>query len=467
MQTQYLIEPEVPQVPPYDGEQMAQGLAKQLAVFLFPLLLRLDQLLDKRLVRTFLYTVQVIITYRDRVGGLLLSELGGYLESPDKAPAGTKRLSNLLHSPKWRAQVVEDDLWQRADQQVERWHEQGEDALAIWDSSEWEKPESFEVAGLCAVRSSKAKRLTHIKPGYYNPPSRPIFVPGMHWLAVIVVGHAAQLGPPLLATMRWWSSRGANASFKRDERSASSWWNGSCRGGERWCISSIRGLPPPSGWASCWPLPCASCCAGVLTTNSWMRKAIARLAWRIALGKRGWSERTIWDSRRARWVRASVLALPVTHPDHRETPLWLVVCRSQGRTPWYLLTAEPISSDEDAWRIVFAYVRRWQIELTWRYDKSELAFQSPRLWRWEERVKLLALAMLAYAFLLHLLAPRYEPLRLWLLRYFCHRTGWHLRRITAPLYRLRSALSRLWQRYPPSFAALGRARRGEGLLISI
>jgi hypothetical protein len=162
-----------------------------------------------------------------------------------------------------------------------------------------------------------------------------------------------------------------------------------------------------------------------------------------------------------------VLALPVTHPDHRETPLWLVVCRSQGRTPWYLLTAEPISSAEDAWRIVFAYVRRWQIELTWRYDKSELAFQSPRLWRWEERVKLLALAMLAYAFLLHLLAPRYEPLRLWLLRYFCHRTGWHLRRITAPLYRLRSALSRLWQRYPPSFAALGRARRGEGLLISI
>ena len=40
-----------------------------------------------------------------------------------------------------------------------------------------------------------------------------------------------------------------------------------------------------------------------------------RKAWRIALGKRGWSERTIWDSRRAQWVHASVLALPVTHPD--------------------------------------------------------------------------------------------------------------------------------------------------------
>ncbi len=137
MQTQYLTEPEVPQVPPYDAEQMAQGLAEQLAVFLFPLLVTLDQLLDKRLVRTFLHSIQVIIAYRDRVGGLLLSELGGYLLSPDKAPAGTKRLSNLLHSSKWTAKDVEDDLWQRADQQVQTWQEQGEDALVIWDSSEW------------------------------------------------------------------------------------------------------------------------------------------------------------------------------------------------------------------------------------------------------------------------------------------------------------------------------------------
>ena len=152
MQTQYLIKPEVPQVPPYDEQQMAQGLAEQLAVFLFPLLVRLDQLLDKRLVRTFLETIQVILAYRDRVGGLLLSELGGYLLSPDKAPAGTKRLSNLLHSPKWTAQLVEEELWQRADQQVHRWQGQGEDALAIWESSEWEKPESVEAEGLCAVR---------------------------------------------------------------------------------------------------------------------------------------------------------------------------------------------------------------------------------------------------------------------------------------------------------------------------
>jgi hypothetical protein len=92
MQSQYLIPPEVPQVPPYDGEQMAQGLAKELAVFLFPLLVTLDRLLDKRLVRTFLQTIQVILAYGDRVGGLLLSELGGYLVSPNKAKAGNQAL---------------------------------------------------------------------------------------------------------------------------------------------------------------------------------------------------------------------------------------------------------------------------------------------------------------------------------------------------------------------------------------
>src|SRR5438128_5647632 len=128
---------------------------------------------------------------------------------------------------------------------------------------------------------------------------------------------------------------------------------------------------------------------------------------------------------------------------------------SLGRTPWYLLTAEPVTTDEDAWHVVFVYMRRWQIELTWRFNKSELAFESPRLWRRPEREKLLALATLAYAFLLHLLEPRYEPLRRWLLRHFCHRTGWHLRRVRAPLYRLRSA-----QR--PLVATLSALLRGLG-----
>ena len=197
-----------------------------------------------------------------------------------------------------------------------------------------------------------------------------------------------------------------------------------------------------------------------------MRKRNKRKAWKIAQGKRGWSERTVWDSRRAQWIKATVLVLPVRHPDFPEQALSLVICRSKGRTPWYLLTNEPALSEEQAWQVVFAYVRRWQIEMTWRYHKSELANPRPRLWRWATREKLRLTATLAYAFLLTLLEPFYDPLRLWLLRRFCHRTGRHARAAKAPLYRLRNALSRLWQDYPPNFALLSHRRHAPEMRVA-
>ena len=152
MQNQYLIRREASQVPPYEATAMAQGLGEALAHFLFPLLVQLDERLDKRLVRTFLASIQVILTFRDRANGLLLSELGGYLETPDKAPAGTKRRSLLLHSSKWAAWLIARFLWQRASQQLDSWRQTGEEGLAIWDESVWEKPESQQLEGLCALR---------------------------------------------------------------------------------------------------------------------------------------------------------------------------------------------------------------------------------------------------------------------------------------------------------------------------
>jgi hypothetical protein len=98
---------------------------------------------------------------------------------------------------------------------------------------------------------------------------------------------------------------------------------------------------------------------------------------------------------------------------------------------------------------VLAYARRWQIEMVWRYSKSELAFESLRLWKWEVRLRLLLLATLAYAFLLHLLSSSLAELRAFLLRNWCHRTGKRYLEAAAPLYRLRSAISRLWQAAPP------------------
>src|SRR5690349_5803968 len=101
------------------SELAAKRLSHQLASFLAPLLHSLDQRLDRRLVSTFLATLIAIVEWRHRNHGLLLSELGAYLLSPEQAPAGTKRLSNLLRSERWKASLLADTLWQQAERRVQ------------------------------------------------------------------------------------------------------------------------------------------------------------------------------------------------------------------------------------------------------------------------------------------------------------------------------------------------------------
>jgi hypothetical protein len=112
---------------------------------------------------------------------------------------------------------MRDDLWQRASQQWAAWQQAGQEGLVLWDQRSWEKPESRQVEELGPTRSSKAARLTQSKPGYSTPAGRPIFVAGMPWLAVRLVGRLVEQGPPLLAAQRWWSNRGPHTSLQRDE----------------------------------------------------------------------------------------------------------------------------------------------------------------------------------------------------------------------------------------------------------
>jgi len=463
-------------------------LRERLATFVAPLCRELDARIDARLVRTFLAALEVLLVFRHRQYGLLLSELGAFLLSPDRAPAGTKRLSNLLRSPKWEAELIAAHLWQQAEAQLQELRAAGEEALLLWDESVLEKHESRQVEGLCPVRSSKAARLTRPQPGCFRKPGPPVVVPGMHWLALLLVGPS---GPPTVAAMRWFTlpRRSRKPPTPLPDHGETAETAETAETGEperREELAPLSGPRAPD-WRSVkhamlqealrrlgrkvlhiWDRGYAGSpwLGLVLPTGArfvlrWPKgyqlldaEGLRRPAWQIARGKRAWGQRYLWDPRRREYRKTGVLAFTVRHPDY-QAPLWLVVGRSHGRQePWYLLTSEAIHTEADAWKVLRAYARRWQIELCFRYSKSELALESPRLWKWSGREKLLLMVTLVYAFLLTLLFRPLKDLRQWLLRYFCHRTGHRSQAAAAPLYRLREALSHLWIAFPRAAAVL-------------
>jgi hypothetical protein len=399
---------------------------------------------DRRLVKTLLDLVLVILLHRNRNNGLLLSELGDHLLGGERGPAGVKRIASLVHSVRWKSSLIVNHLWKRAEEKVKELREKQEAVYVIWDESVLEKSESLQAEGLCAVRSMKAARLKRIKPGYFNPPGgRPIFVPGFNWLQLLVTGLQ---GAPVLAHLCWWTTRGEQASQKRVEegkilRKVARLW------GRKVIHIWDRGFAG-SLWTS---LALDHRLRFILRWNKRYHLVGAdgrkQEGWKIARGKRSWDHRMVWDARRRCQRKTGILAFPVHLPgDDRQ--LFLVVSRpGYGRKPWYLLTSEPVYTSDQAWKIVFAYARRWQIEMSLRFTKCEMAFESPRLQAWEARLKFLLIAALAYAFLLSLL-PNTDFV-FDLISHYCHRTGKWSREISAPLYRLRLALSRLWLTFRP------------------
>ena len=430
--------------------QEGQEIEKRCWEFLKPFLEELHRRIDRRLVKTLLDLVLVILMHRHRNNGLLLSELGDQMMGGERGPAGVKRIANLVHSVKWESILILRYLWKRAHEKVQELVGQQEEAYVIWDESVLEKAESLKAEGLCAVRSAKAARLKRIKPGYFNPPTdRPIFVPGFNWLQILVTGLQ---GAPVLAHLCWWTTRGEKASKKREEEGkilkkvAKMWgrkvihiWDRGFAGSPWTTLALDHHLRFILRWNKSYHL-----------IGPDGRK---HEVWKISRGKRSWGYRMIWDARRRCERKTGIIALPVYLPDD-ERQLFLVVSRpGYGRKPWYLITTEPVFTAEQAWQIVFAYARRWQIEMSLRFTKSELAFESPRLRDWEARRKFLLIASLAYAFLLSLLS--HTDCLFQLLSRYCHRTGKWSRVISTPLYRLRLAISRLFLAFrPPSLPSL-------------
>ncbi|MBX0334575.1 transposase [Pontibacter sp. HSC-14F20] len=422
----------------------ARFFSRRLEDFLSPFLLTLDKLLDRRLVATFLGLCQALIRHRSRSSGLLLSELGGVLLSPGKAPAGTKRLSNLLRSKKWSSQVIADYLAEGARQYVERLLEQAPELpLLLWDESVQEKTERIKSQGLCAVRSTKAKRALRIKPGYYDPPTRqPVHVPGLRWVGLLCCG---LWQAPQLARFAWWSSRGEQATSLAQVRLWLLLWARETFGKAVLHVFD-------RGYASARWL-------GLLLARSdrfllrWPSnyklldvKGLLKNAYRFSVGKKATSSKVVRDMVRQLTYRRSLVWMRCLHPDYPDQPLTLIICRpgKKGRPPWYLLTNEEVHTDRDAWRLVFAYARRWQVEQAFRFNKSEMGMESCRLWFWDNRMKLLQIVTLVYAFLLSLLDKELREAISNLLRQGCHRTGKRCRKTPTPLYRIRLALANLW-----------------------
>jgi hypothetical protein len=391
--------------------------------------------------------LMVIVMHRHRNHGLLLSELGGQLLGMDRAPAGTKRISKLLHSQRWGGQVIEAWMWEQGDQKVEECMHPQDDTYVIWDESEIEKAESLKPERLCAVRSVKARRLKRIKKGYFNPPGgRPIFVPGFHWFQVVVTGFK---GVPCLAHFHWWTTRGEAASKVRDEEGevlkqlAKRWgrqvihvWD---RGfaGTPWLFQA---LTAQVRFIVRWKK------GNYLIDENGQRCKASDISRR----KRSVDHRMIYDCKRRCERKTGIVYFPVTLPDIPYHPLWMVVSRpGPGRQPWFLLTNDPINSIQNAWRIVLGYNRRWQIETCIRLDKSELAIESIRILNWDTRKKLMLILALVHAFLLSLMSTALAYFRSWLLSAWCHRTGKRNRSAAAPLYRLRLAISALWYAFRP------------------
>jgi hypothetical protein len=354
----------------------------QAELFMRPLLQKLDNQLDTRLVRTFYDTVISILRFRNRSFGLVLSQLGAYVLSPEQAPAGTKRLSNLLRSKKWAHTDIESYQLDTAKSRASKWHKQGEEVLMLWDDSVIEKPESWYSEGLCSVPSSKGKRLTRIKTGFFTPPKARICVPGFDWSAILITTRSSV---PCVCMMRWWTTRGKHLT---DRRSVFiQMLKVICKNFTQPVIHVLD-----RGYASI---------DLIIRLIDYKQSFILRWDKRFLLkndagicqnaGKHAakapiCSTKPVYDNQQKKYRQAQLAFLKVSLPKVAP-PLFLVICkdRQKAQEPLLLLTNCPIESKADAWRVVYSYMRRWTIEQAFKFMKSDLAIESPRLWFWENR----------------------------------------------------------------------------------
>ncbi len=421
-----------------DSPKAAQFILRQSEKYLSTLQDQLDLKIDKRLVRTFYDLFITIIMFRNRVMGLVLSELGGYICGFDHAPAGTKRISNLLRSLKWEASIIDDFFFERTKQRIQQLQAKGIQALMLWDDSRVEKAESWVCEGLCSVWSSKAKRLTRIRPGFFRPPKERICVPGFQWTGVFL-SHLG--GIPSVCQMSWWTTRG---KFKEDPDNII--WRLLQQLQQHIDQSVLHVLD--RGYANEKMLRYLFHFHQDFVIR-WKKNHLLhhqekgeKKTHLLARSFKGKTNRIVRDKVRKQNKRVSIAWAPVKHPEYSDNQLFLIIVRDKKNfnSPMYLITSLTIENANQAWQVLFSYMHRWEAEQGFRFLKSEMGLESPRLWFWDNRMKLMAIVTLAYDFLLSILRNWKDLIQL-LFKRWCHRTGKRYRNASIPLYRLRLAIS--------------------------
>ena len=420
------------------NQKAGSFLLHQANRYTFTIRKELDNQIDSRLVRTFFDLFMTILMFRNRSMGLLLSELGGYICGFDKAPAGTKRISNLLRSSKWTASIIDDFFFNRSINRAEQMIEQGKRPLLLWDDSRIEKNESWTCEGLCSVWSSKAKRLTRIRRGFFDPPKKRICVPGFQWTGVFL-SHIG--GVPSVCQMSWWTTRG---KFKEDPDNIIYRLLKKVKNQFKSAVLHVF----DRGYAN------EKMLRYLFTFEQdfiirWKKNHLLHHAQKgtkkthlLARSFKAKASKIVKDKVRKQLKSISISWAAVNHTKHPNNQLFIVIVRDKKNynSPMYILTSIPIKTPKDAWEILFSYMHRWEAEQGFRFLKSEMGLESPRLWFWDNRLKLMAITTLVYDFLLRMMT-NWKGWRLNFFRTWCHRTGERYRNASIPLYRLRLAIS--------------------------
>ena len=423
----------------------APKIVKEVTKYLSPLIKKLQSKADKRFSYTLYDSFYGLLSHRDKANSLLLSELGGYINGPQHAPAGTKRLSNLLACEAWNHEWIEQLLLNKSKQRLSKKGEAGKCWLMHWDDSVIEKPESWRTEGLCSVRSSKGLRLTKIKPGYYQKPKY-ISVPGYEWSACVL----NSLGDvPTICQMKWWTKRGkhkedpANILYRMLAQTSemisqtkAEVWHVFDRGYANYTTLDYLINHFQQQFIIRWK-------SNFKLENA---KGIIAPTYRHSLGKKSTSKRWVWDKERKEKRRVSIAYTPVKCPDSElnNKQLYLVIARDakKGRSPIYFLTDVPIDTNGMAWSILFSYMKRWDVEQVFRFGKTAMGMESPRLWFFERTLKLLSLVTLVMDFILSMVA-QHKGFARKLIDKWCPRTGNRQKKTFLPIYRLRLALALL------------------------